>query len=133
MKWPITTITRLNQGANMPTKTSLEKRIRRINEQKKETVSTVVEKITMAGGALALGAYDGYVGPDGKPLPQQIMKVPVKILISGLAYLGAAMTKGKVSKLFEGLGDSATAVYNYKMARHAVSKSEGNLFVQGEE
>lgn len=111
----------------------IQKTLNRVRSREKELGQKIFGKVSMSAASLAIGAYDGSKDATGKPFPQTLLKVPIKIWVAAAFYLGSAFTKGALSRILEGAGDSATSVYQYKVSRHALSRSEGPVFVQGED
>lgn len=109
-----------------------EKTLANMRQRQRATQNLVFSKLVMTVGALGIGAMDGYKDSSGKGLPTTLLRLPTKLWIAGGAYVGAAMTKGNLSRSLQSIGDSAAIVYQYKIARAQIAK-ESNVLVQGDE
>jgi len=83
-----------------------------------EAVHAIIQRVTMNGTAATL-AYADTLGKDGKPNVPTMAggKVPTKLILAALSYLGAWLTKGALSSAIVGVGDAANAIYTYKAAK----------------
>lgn len=98
-------------------------RLRNMKRKEKENLHIAIGKGSTVASSIGIGAFEDR-------LPKTIFKIPTKIILAGAAYLGAAYTKNGVSKALEGMGDSATAIYSYKVAMQTRLK-ESSPWVAG--
>jgi hypothetical protein len=97
----------------------------RVRAREKLTTNLAIEKATGIGAAVGIAAVE-------TKIPLSIIKVPTKIWLAALAYVGSAMTKGALSKALESVGDAASHVYAYKASAQVRDKQASPL-IAGED
>jgi hypothetical protein len=93
---------------------------------KKRSMGIVIEKGSMTITSILYGAFEHKV-------PPTIVKVPTKIWGGTIAWgLAAFVPIHWLSAIFEGIGDSLMATYDYKAAMQVRTKTP-NPFIAGDE
>jgi len=92
--------------------------------QKQELQNKALSKGVMLATSVTTAIVESEV-------PSELGGVPTKLIGAGLLYLGAAFTKGNVSKLLESGGDALGNIYAFKVAKQ-VQAQKAEPWVAGE-
>lgn len=97
----------------------------RAREKEKQTTHMAIEK----GSGLATSVGLAMLS---EKLPVSVMNIPTKLVLSGAAYIVAAMTRGNVQRALESVGDASSHIYAY-LAAMKVKAKQAQPWIAGTE